>query len=85
MKRGRRSLREQVKSQIIDILSNTQTPLTTSSVKVLIQNKFTKSFSWNTIQKYIDELVKDGQVSSFSLPHSKIKNKTGLVVYILKK
>ena len=85
MKRGRRSLKNQVESQILDILSNTQTPLTTSSIRVLILEKFDKKFSWNTIQKYLDELVKDNQVSSFSLPHSKIKDKTGLVVYILKK
>ncbi|MEM3393830.1 MAG: hypothetical protein QXY79_02175 [Candidatus Methanomethylicia archaeon] len=85
MKRGRRSLREQVKSLILDILSNTQTPLTISSIKKLISKKFNKNFSWNTIQKYLDELVEAGQVVVKSLPHSKNKDKIGIVVYILKR
>jgi len=85
MKRGRRSLREQAKSQIIEVLSNTQTPLTTSSVRRLVAGKYSKKLSWNTVQKYLDELMKENQISGVSLPHSKIKNKTGLTVYILKK
>jgi predicted transcriptional regulator len=85
MKRGRRNLREDVIPQILDVLSNTQTPLTTSSIKIIISNKFGKNFSWNTIQKYLDELVRSNQVSSVSLPHSKMRNKTGLTVYMLKK
>jgi predicted transcriptional regulator len=85
MKIGRRSLRDEVVSQTIDILSNTQTPLTTSSIRMLISSKFGKNLSWNTVQKYLDELVKNNQVSSIPLPHSKIKDKSGIVVYILKK
>jgi len=85
MKRGRRSLREQVKSQILEILSNTRTPLTVSSIRALILKNFGKRLSWSTIEKYLDELVKARQVSSISLPHSKTRGKTGLTVYILKK
>ncbi|MEM5829227.1 MAG: hypothetical protein QW040_00745 [Candidatus Aenigmatarchaeota archaeon] len=85
MKRGRRSLREQVKFLILDVLSNTQTPLTTSSIKMLISKKFNKNLSWNTIQKYLDELVKNNQVIVKALPHSKDKEKVGILVYILKR
>jgi len=85
MKRGRRSLKSQVESQILDILSNTNTPLTPSSIKKLILNRFDKNLSWNTVQKYLDELMKRGEVSSIQLPHSKIKGRAGLRVYILKK
>jgi|YelNatPaOPRAMG01_1025707.scaffolds.fasta_scaffold12233_3 predicted transcriptional regulator len=85
MKRGRRSIREEVKSQILDVLSNTELPLTTSSIKMLILRKFNKNLSWNTVQKYLDELVKNNQVSAISLPHSKEKEKTGITVYILKR
>jgi predicted oxidoreductase (fatty acid repression mutant protein) len=85
MKRGRRSLREQVKSQILDILSNTRTPLTVSSIRMLILKKFDKKLSWSTVEKYLDELVRSKQVSAISLPHSKTKDKCGLTVYILKK
>jgi len=85
MKRGRRSLRAKAEYQILDILSNTKTPLTTSSIRTLITKKFNNNLSWNTIQKYLDELMKDGKISSIPLPHSKIKGKLGLTVYILKK
>ena len=85
MKRGRRSLREEVKFQILDVLSNTKIPLTTSSIKMLIFKKFNKNLSWNTVQKYLDELVKNNQLSVIHLPHSKEKKKTGISVYILKR
>lgn len=85
MKRGRKSLKEEVKSKILDVLSNTQIPLTTSSIKMLIYEKCEKNFSWNTIQKYLNELVKESQVISIQLPHSRVKGKTGLTVYILRR
>ena len=85
MKRGRKSLREEVKSKILDVLSNTELPLTTSSIKMLIFKKFNKNLSWNTVQKYLDELVKSNQITAISLPHSKDKEKAGITVYILKR
>jgi predicted transcriptional regulator len=85
MKRGRRSIREEVKSQILDVLSNTELPLTTSSIKMLIFKKFNKNLSWNTVQKYLDELVRSNQLSAIHLPHSKKEEKTGITVYILKR
>ncbi|MEM7821745.1 MAG: hypothetical protein QXX38_02975 [Candidatus Aenigmatarchaeota archaeon] len=85
MKKGRRSIGEEVKSQILDVLSNTKLPLTTSSIKVLILKKFNRNLSWNTVQKYLNELVKNNQLIVFSLPHSKEKEKKGVTVYILKK
>jgi predicted oxidoreductase (fatty acid repression mutant protein) len=85
MKRGRRSIREEVKSQILDVLSNTKLPLTTSSIRMLILKKFNKNLSWNTVQKYLNELVKSNQLSTIHLPHSKEKKKTGITVYILKR
>jgi predicted transcriptional regulator len=85
MKRGRRSLREEVKSQILDVLSNTRLPLTTSSIKMLIFKKFNKNLSWNTVQKYLDELVENNSLSVIHLPHSKKDGKKGVSVYILKR
>ncbi|MEM5879453.1 MAG: hypothetical protein QXU74_03105 [Candidatus Aenigmatarchaeota archaeon] len=78
-------MKDDVKSKILDVLSNTQTPLTTSSIRMLIYKKFDRNFSWNTVQKYLDELVKDSQIIPLHLPHSRLKEKTGLTVYILKR
>jgi predicted transcriptional regulator len=52
---------------------------------MLILKKFNKNLSWNTVQKYLNELVKSNQLSTIHLPHSKEKKKTGITVYILKR
>jgi predicted transcriptional regulator len=52
---------------------------------MLILKKFNKNLSWNTVQKYLDELVKNNQVSAVPLPHSREKGKAGVTVYILKR
>jgi hypothetical protein len=51
----------------------------------VISGKLNKTVSWNTIQKYLDELVKIDKVQPIPLPHSKIEGKNGLIVYQLKK
>ncbi|MEM5836144.1 MAG: hypothetical protein QXY24_01025 [Candidatus Aenigmatarchaeota archaeon] len=78
-------MRDEVKSKILEILSNTQTPLTISSIKMLIFENFNRNFSWNTIQKYLNELVEESKIIPIHLPHSRLKGKTGLTVYILKR
>lgn len=85
MKRGRRSIKEEAISLILEILSGTKTPLTTSSIQKLIFKQSGKKMSWNTVQKYLDELVKSNEVCSFALPHSRRKDKHGLTVYMLKR
>jgi predicted transcriptional regulator len=85
MKRGRRNIRDKVKSQILEVLSNTEFPLTTSSIKMMIFKRFNKNLSWNTVQKYLNEMVENNQLSTIHLPHSKDKEKTGITVYILKR
>jgi S1-C subfamily serine protease len=43
------------------------------------------TISWNTVQKYVQELVETNKVQAIPLPHSKEDNKEGLIVYTLKK
>ncbi|MEM5790570.1 MAG: hypothetical protein QXP77_00755 [Candidatus Aenigmatarchaeota archaeon] len=43
-----------------------------------------KSLSWNTVQKYLQELVELGRVEAIPTPHSKREGE-GLTVYILKR
>jgi len=85
MKRGRPAIRSTVKEKILAALANSQIHLTTSSLAKTASNELSKKVSWNTVQKYIQELVEAGKVQPLQLPHSKTPNKSGLTVYTLKK
>ena len=85
MKRGRPNIRHNVQRDIILLLSKFDTPITISVISKEIFKLTNKKLSWNTIQKYVQELVETGKVQAFQLPHSKMENKDGLVVYALKK
>jgi hypothetical protein len=85
MKRGRPSKRDLIQSQIIEILSSSNVPLTISALRRSISENVKETISWNTVQKYLDELVKVDKVQAIVVPHSKKEGKEGLTVYILKK
>jgi len=85
MKRGRPSKRNQIQTSIIDTLTASQFPMTISALAKIISGKLNTRISWNTIQKYLDELVQMNKIQPMPLPHSKIDGKTGLTVYQLKK
>lgn len=85
MKRGRRSSRRLVQDQIFNIISNVNSPVTTAFLTKEISKSLNKKISWNTVQKYINELVEIGKIQPIPLPHSKEENKVGLTVYTLKK
>jgi hypothetical protein len=59
--------------------------MTISALAKIISGKLNTRISWNTIQKYLDELVQMNKIQPMPLPHSKIDGKTGLTVYQLKK
>jgi predicted transcriptional regulator len=85
MKRGRPTIRIEVQKGIIEVLSSTSVPMNTSSITKNISKKLNKNLSWNTVQKYLDELVKLGKIQTIKLPHSKQEGKEGLTLYTLKK
>lgn len=85
MKRGRPSVRNLIQTNIIEVLSSSQIPLTVSSLAKMISPRVGRTVSWNTVQKYLDELIQLGKIQPMPLPHSKIEGKTGLTVYQLKK
>jgi len=85
MKRGRPSKRQQIQANILQILGEKQVPSTVASLAKQASKNLGSTISWNTIQKYIQELVETNKVEPLRLPHSKIKNKEGLTVYILKR
>jgi len=85
MKRGRPNERGVIQNNILEVLSSTQMPLTISSLAKTISPKIGRTVSWNTVQKYLDELVQLDKIQPMHLPHSKIEGKNGLTVYQLKK
>lgn len=85
MRRGRPNIRDVIQNNLITVLSSSQTPLTVSSLTRFVSKEVNKSVSWNTIQKYLDELIQNQRVQAIELPHSKIENRNGLTVYVLKK
>jgi Fe2+ or Zn2+ uptake regulation protein len=85
MKRGRPIIRIEVQERILSILQKHNIPLNIKTISDQIFKEYRKRYSWNTIQKYLNELVEMGQVEGIVLPHSKDKGKPGLKVYIIKK
>jgi predicted transcriptional regulator len=85
LKRGRPSKRFLIQSEIINILSSSSVPLTTAFITKLISEKLNQKINWNTVKKYINELVNNDKIQPIELPHSKKENKKGLTVYMLKK
>ena len=85
MKRGRPNSRFEIQKSIIEALEIFPTPLTISALAKLISGKSNRAISWNTVQKYLNELIQLDKIQPISLPHSKIEGKDGLTVYTLKK
>jgi repressor of nif and glnA expression len=85
MKRGRPSLRNQLKPEILKILEESQVPLTINSICKKLSERLNRKISWNTIRKYLFELMEFEQVQVIKTIHSKEKNKNGLTLYTIKK
>ena len=85
MKRGRPNKRATVHAIILDTLGSANSPVTVSAMARLVSEKAGGTVSWNTVQKYLRELVETNKVQATALPHSKEAGKTGLVLYTLKR
>lgn len=83
-KRGRPAIRNLVESAIIEYLQQIDTPISIEALRKEVSKILGRRLSWNTVQKYLQELVELGKVSAISTPHSK-KEGEGLTVYILKR
>ena len=85
MKRGRPNIRQVIQTNLLDVLTNSQTPLTISTLTRFISKQSNRTISWNTVQKYLNEMIIADKIQVITLPHSKLDNKDGLTVYTLKK
>lgn len=84
-KRGRPNIRNKIQTSIIDVLSSDNRPMTISLMRKKISMLIENQVSWNTIEKYLNELVKLDKIQKITLEHSKIEGKDGLTVYTIKK
>jgi len=84
MRRGRPIIRSEVQTLILEVLSQYKVPLSINAISQKIFEMTGKRISWNTIRKYLNELVELGKVTFIILPHSKKEGKEGLKVYTLK-
>jgi hypothetical protein len=85
MKRGRPNIRRKISPLILKRLEDSKMPLTISSLARLVSKDSGTQISWNTIQKYLKELIETNKVQAIPLPHSKKEGKDGLTVYVLKR
>ncbi|MEM5844330.1 MAG: hypothetical protein QXX07_00865 [Candidatus Aenigmatarchaeota archaeon] len=85
MKRGRPSKRFEVQNLIVEVLKDVNTPISINAIRSMISEKIGKEVSWNTVDKYLNELVEIGKIEAIPTPHSKKEGKKGLTVYILKR
>ncbi|MEM5882787.1 MAG: hypothetical protein QXQ77_00920 [Candidatus Aenigmatarchaeota archaeon] len=85
MKRGRPSKRFEIQNLIVEVLREISTPISINAIRNMISKKIGKEVSWNTVYKYLEELVGIGKVEAIPTPHSKKEGKKGLTVYILKR
>lgn len=85
MKRGRPNMRHNIQKEIFFSLSKINIPITISVLSKEISKSLNRKVSWNTTQKYVQEFVESGKVQAIQLPHSKEANKSGLILYALKK
>jgi len=85
MKRGRPNIRNKIKPIIVEIISSNKLPTSVNNLKNGIEKELKKEISWNTVKKYLDELVKTDVIQPIILPHSKIEKKEGLTVYTIKR
>jgi hypothetical protein len=85
MKRGRPSARNKIKPILIEILTSDRLPKSANSLKKTIDRELKKDVSWNTIKKYLDELVQTDVVQPIRLQHSKEEKREGLTLYTLKR
>jgi len=84
-KRGRPTKRNLIQTSIVDALMTYNTPANSSAIRRDISKKLGQNVSWNTIQKYLDELIQIEKVQRVTTPHSKIEGKDGLILYQIKK
>lgn len=78
---GRKPIRLPVQTAVIEILSNTDFPLSCNVLKKEIRKRSGKNIHFDTVKKYLDELVRKNMIFRKELPPAKKEHMKGTVLY----
>jgi hypothetical protein len=85
MKRGRPAKRYVIYEKILEYFEKNPFPSNVEKIREFISKELNENVSWNTVRKYLEELVKLDKLRKIVLPHSKDKNKEGITLFERKK
>lgn len=85
MKKGRPTKRFLIYKLIEEYFRENPYPSNINKITAYISQKSGKKISWNTVKKYLEELVRLDKINKINLPHSKNKEKKGLTLYSYEK
>ena len=68
MRRGRPAMGEEFRRQILSILGHGEYPVTATTIKHQLEKARGRRCGWDTVRKYLDELVGDRLVIRQALP-----------------
>ena len=80
MKHGRPAMREHFRHEILEALQQLPYPVTVSTIRHLVEARSAQRSGWDTIQKYLEELVAERLVLRQPLPTQ--PGRKPLVVYL---
>ena len=80
MRQGRPAMREEFRRDILDVLAAYPYPVTIRTVKGLLDRRRARPCGWDTVQKYLQELVAERLVLRQALPTG--RGHRPLVVYL---
>ena len=83
MRTGRPAMRAQFKDDILAVLAERPYPATVSSVKRYLDGRRARPCGWDTVRKYLDELVSERLVLRQALPAE--PGHKGLVVFMARR
>ena len=80
MKRGRPAMGAEFRRQILRILSAAEYPVTATTIKQLLDERRAHPCGWDTVRKYVEELVTERLVLRQALPTE--RGRKPLVIYL---
>ena len=80
MRGGRPAMRGHFRGLILTVLADNPYPVTATSVKQMLDERRPRRCGWDTVRKYLDELVEDRLVLRQQLPAE--QGRKPLVLYM---
>jgi len=83
MKRGRPSKRYEIYALIEEYFLNNPYPSNVRRISEFVSQRIGKPISWNTVKKYLEELVRIDKLKKIRTQHSKNPEKEGITLYYM--